>query len=360
MLKYRKETVWYEYIILILPSLLFALLLEFIFKDSNCSDTEYYGDYVSEVTYEEEWDEMVWVRKSRKVPCGTYKGRTQYRTEYYDVRERKYHPAQYYYKTAMANRYSQINKELYEKIIKELKVEPIFIDKHRDYHKIDGDVYVWNFNGNPDNSYSLTTPRTYSNPIKGSRSVFKFEEISKEEAEVLGLYECHNIVDDDQSPIYGLNFGKYHEKKIRWINAYYGPKKQFRLHILFFKNKPESIAEKQRSYWFGGNKNELVCCIGLDRNNKVTWARSFSWEDTPNLAVKSQNWFLTHNLNLAEFSNYITPLIEKEWKRKEFKDFSYLSIEISDSQYIVILILILIYNVGVSIWIVRNEYRNSD
>ena len=87
--KFRKETVWWEYIVLILPSLLFALLMEFAFKSSNTSDIEYLGDYVTKVTYYEEWDEMVWVTHTRRVYVGSIKGMPRYRTETYRVLERK-------------------------------------------------------------------------------------------------------------------------------------------------------------------------------------------------------------------------------------------------------------------------------
>jgi len=78
------------------------------------------------------------------------------------------------------------------------------------------------------------------------------------------------------------------------------------------------------------------------------------------VAIKSQNWLLNHSLDLSKFSEYICPLIEKEWRRKEFKDFSYLSIEIEDWQYNVILILILLYNIAISIWVIGNEFTNDE
>lgn len=358
--KFRKETVWWEYIVLILPSLLFALLVEFAFKSSNTSDVEYLGDYVTKVTYYEEWDEMVWVTHTRRVYAGSdSNGRPRYRTETYRVLERKYHPERWEYRTAHDSWAHRINKAMFQTITRALAVEPVFIDMNRNYHSIDGDVYEWNFSGDPNRSYSVTDAHRYSNPIKGSRSIFKFEKITDEEAKKLGLFNYNEIVNLDQSPIQGIKVGPYQERKIRWINGYYGPEKQFRMYMLFFKNQSEAIAEKQRSYWEGGNKNELVCCVGLDKANKITWVRCFSWEDTPNLSVKSQNWLLTHSLDLSKFSEYITPLIQKEWRRKQFDDFSYLSIEISDGQYIALLIMILLYNIGISIWLVKNDFKNK-
>ena len=47
------------------------------------------------------------------------------------------------------------------------------------------------------------------------------------------------------------------------------------------------------------------------------------------------------------------------WKRKQFEDFDYLSVELTDTQATILLILILLYNIGISVWIVTNEYRND-
>jgi hypothetical protein len=50
--------------------------------------------------------------------------------------------------------------------------------------------------------------------------------------------------------------------------------------------------------------------------------------------------------------------VQKEWKRKEFSDFKYLSVELSDKQYWGIIILMLLLNIGLSVWVVTNDYRN--
>ena len=53
----------------------------------NASDTEYLGSYVTQITYYEEWDEMVLVTHTRTVSDGN--GGT--RTETYTTLERQYH-----------------------------------------------------------------------------------------------------------------------------------------------------------------------------------------------------------------------------------------------------------------------------
>ena len=40
------------------------------------------------------------------------------------------------------------------------------------------------------------------------------------------------------------------------------------------------------------------------------------------------------------------------------EDFEYLNITLTPKQYSIILLLILIYNIGISIYVVNNEYKN--
>ena len=146
---------------------------------------------------------------------------------------------------------------------------------------------------------------------------------------------------------------------MRWLNGYYGERKQFRVFVLFFMNKPEEIVEKQRSYWQGGNKNELVVCVGIDKNKNVKWCNAFSWCDSPVVGVKSRDWFMSNPVNLEKYAEYIGPIVEKEWHRKNFEDFDYLTIELTDGQYWAIIILLLIFNIVMSSWIVTNNYKND-
>lgn len=204
----------------------------------------------------------------------------------------------------------------------------------------------------------MTRSHEYENKVKASHSVFKFEDISKKEARRIGLYDYPDIHLRDQCPIIGAKFSARQERAIRVLNAQYGPKKEFRLYLLFYRNKPLSIADRQRSYWQGGNKNELVVCVGLDNRNRVVWSDAFSWCDSPVLSIKSRDWFMSHRLDLCAFASYIEPIVQKEWKRKNFADFKYLSVELSDKQYWGIIILMLLLNTGLSVWVVRNDFRN--
>lgn len=214
-------------------------------------------------------------------------------------------------------------------------------------------------NGFIENSYTLSSEHDYKNKVKASRSIFKFDDIDYQQARKLGLFEYPDIVLYDQNPVLGLKIPKNQEKAMRWLNGYYGERKQFRVFVLFFTNKPEEIVEKQRSYWQGGNKNELVVCVGIDKNKNVKWCNAFSWCDSPVVGVKSRDWFMSNPVNLEKYAEYIGPIVEKEWHRKNFEDFDYLTIELTDGQYWAIIVLLLIFNIGMSFWIVTNNYKND-
>ena len=102
-----------------------------------------------------------------------------------------------------------------------------------------------------------------------------------------------------------------------------------------------------------------MVCLGVDSHNRVTWADAWSWEDTPNISVKSKSFFL-HNggrLDIQGFANmFIKEIKQGHWKRKEFKDYSYISIDLTDGQLTALFIIVLLYNIGISIWVICNEW----
>ena len=181
---FHKKMVWWEYLVLILPSLLIVFISQLIMVACNSIDTEYLGGYVTKITYYEEWDEMVLRTKTRRVPCGTdSQGHTKYRTETYTVWERVYHPEKWTY-TDNENDESHINKKRYEIIKKRLNSPLVFRDMKRRYHRIDGDAYDTYWNNNPYTLYDLTHKHKYKNKIKSyqSNTIFRYMDINEDEA----------------------------------------------------------------------------------------------------------------------------------------------------------------------------------
>lgn len=350
--KFREKTALWEYVVVLVPSILLFFALKYSFVYISSLDKEYLSDLVSKITYYEDWDETVMVTHTRTVSCG--KGKT--RTETYVVPERRYHPKRYVYETVTGET-NDVSEDEYKLICYKLNMPAVFKDMHRSYRSKDGDAYVTSWNRTRENSYPVTWTHLYQNKVKASSySIFKYGNMSEEEIKQNKLFDYPEIKNNDQNPILGFTATDTDIDAVRYLNGYRGPKNQIHVFILCFNNPSLEVAEMQKAYWQGGNKNEFVVCLGV-KNNTVIWCNPFSWSDEPMLEVKTRDYFIKHpDINFKDYAEWLDTQIDKNWHRKEFNDFNYLSIELSIGWYIAILIIILCYNVGISYWVITNEF----
>lgn len=147
LLFFRKETMWWEYVVLIVPSVLIFLFTKLCMVSYNESDTEYLGGYITKVRYYEEWDEWVHKTCSRRVRTGTdSNGNATYRTEYYDCSYRDYHPEHWsYFDNEEKER--RIKEEEFDSVRVKFGSRPVFVDMNRNYYRIDGDAYDYHWGG---------------------------------------------------------------------------------------------------------------------------------------------------------------------------------------------------------------------
>lgn len=331
---FRKQTVWWEYPALIVPSIIIALLLELCCKAYNATDTEYLGSYITKIRHEDSWNEYIHRTCTKVVACGKDKdGNTIYKTVTYDCSYVRDHPDFWMYFTNTGNT-DYISEQEYSRLRWQFGTPMRFIDMHRDYYTKDGDAQEYDFDGDWRKARTLSESHKYQNKVQTSRSIFKFEEISDRKADSLGLYRYPAIIDDDQCPFIGYTADKYTEKRFRWLNARLGKQCQFRTYLLFYRNQPVSIVEKQRSYWQGANKNEMIVCIGIDSSDRVQWCECLSWSDEPRLEAKTKQFFLeSDSLRLIDYADLLFRWVPRDWHRKKFEDFSYITVELSDTQY---------------------------
>ena len=360
---FRKQVTWFEYIGLIVFSIIFTLIFKSIFITINESDTEYWGSYMTKIRHYDDWDEWVHRTCTRKVLKGHDKdGNPEYEEEKYDCSYRDYHPERWTYTDNYGSEHYFYNKAEFDRAMAELgHPKMVFVDMHRHYYTKDGDAQDYYWDGTFENSRTLTTWHTYTNKVIASRSIFRFEDIDKNKAKELGLFEYPEIQDYDQKSLLGVRLDRLTEKKIKYLNATFGSRYQFRMYILVFKDKPLVISEQQKSYWQGGNKNEFVLCLGYNtKTHKIDWCNPFSWCDSPKLEVATKRYFREHpTLNLMGYCKWLEQNI-KLWKRKEFKDFDYIDVEMSDGQTVALFIIILLLDIGMSIFLIGNEYINEN
>ena len=345
-------------------SVLFTFVLKSVFVASNEMDTEYLGGYITQITHYDEWDEWVKRTCTRTVHDGYDKdGKEITHEEEYDCSYRDYHPEYWTYRVSTDGwEHHFYNKGEFDRAMAELGYpKMVFRDMHRDYYTIDGDAQDYFWDGKPEHVRAYVWKETYQNKVIASHSIFKFDEISDKDADSLGLFRYPDVREYDQNVILGFRAGKAVHKKYKYINSIYGAKKQFRIYVLVFRDKPIEISEQQKSYWQGGNKNEFVLCLGYNtKKGTIDWCNPFSWCDKPELEVATKRYFREHpRMDLSDYPNWLEKHINL-WHRKEFKDFDYIKNEMSKGQSIGLLILILIMDIILSIFLIGNEFTNEE
>jgi hypothetical protein len=367
LLFWMKKVVWWEVLLLIVPSALIILLMNTIMVSYNTSDTEYLGSYIKKVNYYEAWDERVPCRHpiycTRTYPCGSAKSPRTCTSTYvcghvhaYDV---DYHP-EYWTKEDNYKEEYDISHSEFKYLNKLFATKQYFVELNRDYHSIDGDAYSTDWAGEPERSSVITKEGSYTNKIRASHSVFKFEDITEKEVAKWSLYEYPGVTDHKQKVVLGKKVDGRTERKLQYINGYYGPKKQFKLFVLFFKNQSMDVVHKQRSYWEGGNKNEFVVCIGVDNSGRFEWVDAFSWMSKPALEVEVEEFISrTEDVKLKKFADWLPNQVAAHWKRRDFNDFEYLQMELTETQLWWIMIILMIYNIAMSVWVINNESENK-
>lgn len=339
-----------HYIIIIGGSCLLCFAVRALMLWSSMSSTEYLGGYVEKITYYEPWDELV--TKTREVFVGYDEdGNPIYETETYT--EREYHKESWAYVSSFNRWENSIDKATYEKMKAKLSSKPVFRDMHRHYYRIDGDAYDTFWDRTINHCFDLTISKTYQNRIKASEShtIFRYSDISKAEAKELGLKEYPDIKNFlAQNPIIGGRPTTYDINEIKYINAVHGSKHQFRTYILIFDGFKTDVetAEMQKGYWQGGNKNEFVVCLGVI-GDSVTWCSPFSWCDEPKLELLTRDYFIEHpKLNIQKYGEWLDLRIATNWQRKQFADFEYIKIGLTETQGIWLFILSIVFSVGIS------------
>ena len=360
---FRERTVWWEYIVATIPSILLTLCLYFIFKSCSMNDTEYLGYYITKASYYEPWNEYIHRTCTREVYDGRDSdGNPKYRTEHYDCSYVEYHHAEWKYTRNCSNRETNISKEQYDQICRKFGTPKRFVDMHRHYHTIDGDKYECHFNGDRNRMWTLTVSNTYKNKILRSKSIFNFSEVPESIKKNYKLYDYpdFNYI-SDQTPV--LTRDVYVPKaavdSFKYLNAYYGSKYQFRCYVLLWKNAPMETSTYQQDYFVGGNKNEVCVCISVNTNNEIQWVNAFSWEDKPDIVVGVNHLYSTgEQLDLLKLNRYLLRNVPTKWKRKPFADFDYIEVMLEPWHWIVIFILTLIFNGIIIAVVINNEYDN--
>lgn len=358
---------WEYYACCVGGSWLLTALIHWLMYRSRISDDEFLGSYINKVTHEEAWTELVYYIE--RVPCGRDSNGNVLYKNVQRVRH-VFHPELW----EMFSSYGtvqRISRSYYDHIRSTWGTPEsrlhftganimggvrfgqayTFEDILSSYASEENPLLSADFSNR---FFPLTEEHEYENKVRNSHSIFKFEEISAKRARELGLFDYPPVRHNYQECILGRQFPEEVHRQYELFNAWFGFRHQLHVFILCFDaSKGMGIAEKQRAYWEGGNRNEFIVCLGLD-GDTVRWCHAFSWMDEPVLSVKAEAYFREHDqLDLRAFCTWLQENVSL-WKRKDFHDFDYLTVSLTTTQNYLLLAFTLAVNVGIAALILHN------
>ena len=347
---FKRKTLWWEFLIPFVTSIFLIFICKLTSEFTATRSTEYLSYYILTVKYYEPWDELVTYFETHTDD----KGNT-----YTDIHTRvDYHGPEWEADLSNQDKMS-ISNENYVKCRDAWK-NAEKIDMHRDYHSIDGDMVQSHFSGGDSTLEPVVISHWYENRVQASNSVFKFEKVDPKNTFV---YNYPSIEDNHMRAFLGeCPNVDIANRLLEVANSKYGSDKQVRIMVLLFKDLPLSVGINQENYWKGGNKNEFVVCIGINSVGDITWCYPFSWTEREDLKVSVRDHILGREmkkLDAVAIVEWLIPEVVKKFERKHFRDFKYLSVEPSLTWLVVTFVLTLIVNIGVSFYVILNEFEED-
>lgn len=351
--KYDGE--WQTYLYVFLAGEICVGILHLVFYSSRTSSNEFLGSYIIKTRHTDPWIELIERQETKRDANGNSYTVTKI--------EERYHKEEFHFYTNIGSTI-KTNEFFFNKIINTWNVG---------YHLVKwtgkeikgGERFAQDFFLNDteikdaSDHYKFITIseiNSYTNKVKNSNSIYRTEKISKKEAKSLGLFEWP-IPKDYDVPAILSQIGKIPDEidsLYRRFNSLIAPNKQMRLFLLLFRAENGiAIAEKQKSYWKGGNKNEFIICLGIDKEKNIQWVYPFSWANENIVEVETTQWFLENScLNLKKFLIWFN-LEHRKWKRREFKDFNYIKVDLQLWQTIFLFVAAILVGI-ISIYICIN------
>lgn len=347
---FRHKTSWWEFIVPVIVSIICIVGCKLTSYYSATLATEYWTNYVVKAEYYEEWDE----EETEIVTVDDGNGKSHTETRTHTVT----HPPEWKATLNDNETVISISQELYDELSQRWK-NNVFVDMHRHYHTKDGDKYETEYNKDESKMEVIVTSHSYVNKVKASSSIFKFKEVDKDTSMV---YDYPVLADFYMPSIIGN--AKYKDTANRLLdiaNAKYGMSKECRMFMLLFKNQPLQVAIDQENYWKGGNKNELVICLGLNNTDEIDWCYVFSWSEKDRMKVNLRNFAIEMKpFNLVEYTKFAIEEMKAQFTRKNWSDFDYLTVDVSGFAVAMTFLITILVNLGLSIWIIFNQFEGEE
>ena len=350
---FTKKIAWFESVIMLLIALATIGISKYSIETSMTNDVEYIQDYIVNSKYYEEWNE--WIYQTCETCTTDSEGNQDCTT--YDCSYQDTHYAYWTVTTSNGKSYS-VNRTEYDRLVRKFGIKPIFKDMHRDYDTQDGDMYYTKFDGDFSKLEYTTWEHTYENRVQASHTILNYEDVTEEQKKKYNLVDYPNIHNYYKARSILGEKNKLDEY-VNKMNSLISNKKQVKIFYIIFKNQPRNASLKQEQYWKRGNKNEVVICIGLDKDRNIEWGNVFSWGENNyvNVDIVSniEKQKKLDNKTFKEIIDYSHKTTHEHFKRKKFSDFSYLRVDPSPRAMWITFTIVLITNLGMLIFIIAND-----
>ncbi len=357
---------WWEVSVPLISCLIFIGIFKFTVEKVRTSDTEYHGALLVKATYYEYWETYVRRTCTRTVSCG--KNCTT--TVTYDCSYCDKNPEHWTATNSLGEEF-RISKEFYDYLRKKWSATPKFIELNRDINHggfgcgEDGDAYEIYWDNQPLTSEATTTSHSYENRIQAAHTAFDFAEITKNDIKTYSLLPYPEVNGFQQSHILGADSIPWltaaeKNRFYQWgmyINGKLGPEKHARIYYILFKDKPHLAGKMQEAYWDGGNDNELVICIGLSSTSReLQWVYPFSWSPERKILPDMREDIMRYKVfDVDAIAQETLKNVQNEFKRKDFKEFSYVTVDPPGWAKWVTFFVTLIITGLIGYWAVTNE-----
>jgi len=299
---------------------------------------------------------------------------TRYRTESYDCSHCDRYPPTWEVTDNIGKTYG-VDQNLFEELCRRWG-NRTFVELNRSIdHRWscgqDGDAYTTSYDGVFEHTQPVCVVHLYENRMQASHSVFKFQKVPPEDAKRYGLFEYeYGAGPFDYNPLLGI-FDPAASNRLKWWNAHLGAPKKVHMLVLVFTDQPRLAGDLQESYWCGGNKNEFVLCIGQDKARRMQWTKVFSWteRDRLKLDVERSTYMMfaggeadsaRGTVNLSVVVDSMAAKVKREFVKKSFKDFKYLSVEPSGKALLITFIITIFVSIGLGVFCVMNDFDADD
>lgn len=222
--------------------------------------------------------------------------------------------------------------------------------------KIANDNYI-NSNDELAAYYPIGSPsasiHTFENRVQTSYSVYITNDVDETLYEGLPEYisSTYNYIDVDRFIGFNSNgeANKLLSKKNSWLNEFIpdpeneGKMRSWKQVNLVFvnlgTNKTSDWGFALENKWQRGAKNDFIVSLSTDETGQVLWCYPISWSESELCKIEIRNLVVGKTLitedDYKRMINEVSDIVAEKFERKQFADFSYISVPISTSTIVI-------------------------